>query len=72
MQEAKEANPHAITQHWRVLWLELQRTIAQAQPLNRLLQVIVIFVGHREKARIDEGLDLFVAREGLDGYRCHI
>ena len=69
MQEAKEANPHAKAKHRRILWLKLQGAITQAQLLNRFFQVIVIFVAHREKPRIDKGLDFFIAREGL---KCNV
>jgi len=31
-----------------------------------ILQIIVTFVRYRKEARVDEGLDFFVAGEGLD------
>ena len=65
MEQPQKANTHAKSKYWRVFWFELQGTITKAQFLNRILQIIVVFVANRKEPRINEWLNIFVARQHL-------
>ena len=60
MKKTQEADADAETEHWRIFWLELQRTVAETQLFDCIFEIIVLFVAHREKASVHKRLDMLI------------